>query len=158
MTPLFSKLNWKGQPDIVVLNAPDGFQRELDALEGVTVHRDAAGLERVEFALAFMMTNAELQAAADAVLPRAQGDAVVWFAYPKGTSKRYKCEFNRDSGWAPLGAAGFEGVRQIAIDEDWSALRFRRVEFIKSMKRAASRAATEQGKARVAKREGTVGE
>jgi hypothetical protein len=153
MTPLFNKLNWKGQSDIVVLNAPDGFARELDALQGVTVHTDAAGLDRVDFALAFVMTNAELQAAADAVLPMAQGDAVVWFAYPKGSSKRYKCEFNRDSGWAPLGAAGFEGVRQVAIDEDWSALRFRRVEFIKSMKRDPSRAATEQGKARVARRD-----
>jgi hypothetical protein len=38
-----------------------------------------------------------------------------------------------------------------AIDEDWSALRFRRVEHIKTLKRDPSRAATEQGKARVAK-------
>jgi hypothetical protein len=29
-------------------------------------------------------------------------------------------------------AAGFDTVRQVAIDEDWSALRFRRVEYIKS--------------------------
>jgi hypothetical protein len=153
MTPLFNKLNLKGQKDIVVLNAPADFQRELGALQGVAVHRDAAGLDRVEFALVFATTNAQLQAAADAVLPRAQGDAVVWFAYPKGTSRRYTCEFNRDSGWAPLGAAGFEGVRQVAVDEDWSALRFRRVEYIKTMKRDASRAATEQGKARVAKKD-----
>jgi hypothetical protein len=27
---------------------------------------------------------------------------------------------------------GFDALRQIAIDEDWSALRFRRVEFIKA--------------------------
>jgi hypothetical protein len=117
------------------------------------VHSDASALERVEFALAFVTTGAQLQAAADAILPRAQGDAVVWFAYPKGTSRRYRSEINRDSGWAPLGAAGFEGVRQVAIDEDWSALRFRRVEHIKTMKRDASRAATEQGKARVAKKD-----
>lgn len=153
MTPLFNKLNLKGQKDIVVLNAPAEFDGELDALRGVAVHRDAAALEQVEFALVFATTHAQLQAGADAVLHKARGDAVVWMAYPKGTSKRYKGEFNRDSGWAPLGAAGFEAVRQIAIDEDWSALRFRRVEFIKSMKRDASRAATEAGKARVAKKE-----
>jgi hypothetical protein len=151
MTPLFNKLNLKGQNEIVVLDAPESFEAELRALDGVTVHRDAAALERVEFALAFVITNAQVAAAADAILPKAQGDAVVWFAYPKGTSKRYKCEFNRDNGWAPMGAAGFEPVRMIAIDEDWSALRFRRVEHIKSLKRDASRAATEQGKARAAK-------
>jgi hypothetical protein len=61
------------------------------------------------------------------------GDAILWMAYPKGTSKRYECEFNRDNGWDVLGRAGFEGVRQVAIDEDWSALRFRRVEFSKSL-------------------------
>jgi hypothetical protein len=154
MTPLFNKLNLKGQKEIVVLNAPESFQVELDALEGVTVHRDAADVERVEFALAFVMTTAQLNAVAEAILPKAQGDAVVWFAYPKGTSKRYRCEFNRDSGWAPLGVAGFEGVRMIAIDEDWSALRFRRAEFIKTMKRDASRAGSEMGKARVRKNEG----
>jgi len=153
MTPLFNKLNLKGQTEIVVLDAPESFERELDALEGITVHRDPGEVERVEFALAFVITTAQLTAAADAILPKAQGDAVVWFAYPKGTSKRYRCEFNRDSGWAPMGAAGFEGVRQVAIDEDWSALRFRRVEHIKTMKRDPSRAATEQGRARVEKKD-----
>ena len=80
MTPLFNKLNLKGQKEIVVLNAPGSFQAELDALEDVTIHRDAAEVDRVEFALAFVMTTAELDAAAKAILPKAQGDAVVWFA------------------------------------------------------------------------------
>jgi len=70
----------------------------------------------------------------------------LWFAYPKGSSKRYKCEFNRDNGWAVLGSLGFEGVRMVAIDEDWSALRFRRVEYVKNMTR--SFALSEEGKAR----------
>jgi hypothetical protein len=72
-------------------------------------------------------------------------------AYPKGSSKRYQCEFNRDGGWDVLAHAGFEAVRQVAIDEDWSALRFRRVEFIKSLTRAPGRAATQAGKRRAAK-------
>lgn len=59
---------------------------------------------------------------------------LLWFAYPKGTSKKYKCDFNRDDGWEPLRKLGFDTVRQVAIDEDWSALRFRRVEFIKRPK------------------------
>ena len=57
---------------------------------------------------------------------------MVWFAYPKGTSKRYTCDFNRDTGWQVIRDAGFDSVRQVAIDEDWSAMRFRRVEYIKS--------------------------
>jgi len=72
----------------------------------------------------------------DALVPliaaRAQGDAIVWFTYPKGSSKKLKCDFNRDTGWDALKAAGFETVRAVAIDEDWTGLRFRCVEFIKS--------------------------
>lgn len=153
MTPLFTKLNLGGHRDIVVLNAPADFEPQLAALERVAVHRDAAGAEPVGFALAFVTTLAGVQAAADALLPRAQGDAVVWFAYPKGTSRRHRCEFNRDTGWAALGAAGFEGVRQVAVDEDWSALRFRRAEFIRTMTRDAARAATAVGRAKVARRD-----
>ena len=88
----------------------------------------------------------EIEKHVTAIDKKAEGDAVVWFAYPKGTSKSYKCDFNRDSGWEPLGAAGFEGVRQVAIDEDWSALRFRRLGFIKTMKRDPKRAMTKRGK------------
>ena len=87
---------------------------------------------------------------ARALTLRAAGDAVVWFAYPKGTSKRYTCDFNRDTGWQVLGAAGFEAVRQVAIDEDWSALRFRRAEFIKRLVRDPSRTVSAAGQGRTA--------
>ncbi|HNM27658.1 MAG TPA: hypothetical protein PKL15_19570, partial [Saprospiraceae bacterium] len=70
-------------------------------------------------------------------------------AYPKGSSKTYRCEFNRDNGWQALGEVGYEPVRQVAIDEDWSALRFRRVEFIKTMTR--SFAMSEKGKQKTGK-------
>lgn len=149
MTPLFSKLNLKGQREILVVNPPPGFDRELDALTDVAVHHDPAEVERVEFALVFVQSIAEIEAASASVLPKAHEDAVVWFAYPKGSSKRYRCDFNRDRGWESVGEAGFEPVRQVAIDEDWSALRFRRPEFIKSMTRDPSRASTAAGKARV---------
>ena len=104
------------------------------------------------FAIAFVTTQKEVDDLARAIAGKARGDATVWFAYPKGSSKRYKCEFNRDTGWQVLGKLGFEGVRQVAIDEDWSALRFRRVEFIKKMTRDPKRALTKRGKARAARK------
>jgi hypothetical protein len=152
MTPLFKKLNLKDQAEVLALNAPASFEPELKALKGVTVHRDPAKMATVPFGIAFVQTLAEVKAAAAAMLPRAVGDAVVWFAYPKGSSKRYRCEFNRDNGWAAVGAAGFEGVRMVAIDEDWSALRFRRVEYIKALTRDESGARSAAGKARTRKK------
>jgi hypothetical protein len=146
---VFTKLNLKGQTKILVLNAPASFETELAKLEGVSVEQEIKETSEVSFALAFVTKQIGVDRAAKAIIKKAKGDAIVWFAYPKGTSKKYTCEFNRDTGWTVLGEAGFEPVRQVAIDEDWSALRFRRVEFIKTMKRDKSRAMTKQGQARV---------
>ncbi len=55
---------------------------------------------------------------------------------------------SRDSGWQPLGDLGYEGVRQVAIDDDWSALRFRHVDSIATLKRESSRAMSKRGKDR----------
>jgi hypothetical protein len=40
----------------------------------------------------------------------------------------------------------------VAIDEDWSALRFRRTEFIKNLRRAPERAISKEGRQRVVAR------
>jgi hypothetical protein len=133
MTPLFKKLNLSSQNVLHVINAPSSFESELAALKGVAIERSVS--QSSSFAIAFAITQEQLDAASATLARACQGDAVVWIAYPKGSSKKYQCEFNRDSGWAVLGAAGFEPVRQVAIDADWSALRFRRVEHIKTMTR-----------------------
>jgi hypothetical protein len=148
MSDVFKKLNLKDQQEILVLNAPASFAAELDQLEQVAVQRSVDAVQRVVFALAFATKQDELDHFARAIAQKAEGDAIVWFAYPKGSSKNYTCEFNRDTGWTVLGQLGFEPVRQVAIDADWSALRFRRVEFIKSMTRNKQWAMTEQGKQR----------
>ena len=108
MATVFEKLNLKDQQEIVVLNAPASFEPELAKLPVITIHHNLSSVPDI--------------------------DAVVWFAYPKGTSNKYKCDFNRDTGWNELEALGFETVRAVAIDEDWTGLRFRRSEFVKARK------------------------
>jgi hypothetical protein len=137
MPPVFAKLNLKDQSRIVVLNAPDSIEGELKSLKGVEVVRDLRKVKAVSFSLAFVMSRDEVDALAPAIGRKAEGDAVVWFAYPKKSSKKYQSQISRDSGgWDSLGKEGFEPVRMVAIDQDWSALRFRRAEFIKNMTRA----------------------
>ena len=139
MTKLFDKLNLKDHREILVVNAPASFESELTALAGVTVLRDPGKVQTVRFALVFATVQTEVDRLAKLLSAKAEGDALRWFAYPKRTSKMYKCDFNRDTGWSVLKSAGFDTVRAVAIDEDWSALRFRRVEFIKSASGAAAR-------------------
>jgi hypothetical protein len=146
MPSTFEKLNLKHQTHIVVLQAPPSFEPELQSLRGVAVLRNAADVDSLEFSLAFVTKQHEVDALAKLVAKKAKGDAVVWFAYPKGSSKKYKSEINRDSGWQVLGNSGFEPVRMVAIDQDWSAIRFRRVEFIKNMTRPAQYRLTKRSK------------
>ena len=133
-SPLFKKLNLGIHQEIAVFNAPASFESELKRLKDVKITRDPAKPKGVKFALAFAITQAQLDRASKILAAASEGDAVIWFAYPKGSSKRYTCEFNRDSGWSVIRDAGFESVRMVAIDEDWSALRFRRLEYVKPAK------------------------
>jgi hypothetical protein len=150
MSAIFKKLNLKDLSEIVVTDAPASFEPEIAALEGIAVRRSVDEAKRLQFSLAFVTRQEQIDELATQIAAKVDGDAIVWFAYPKGSSKRFKCDFNRDSGWDALGAAGFEPVRQVAIDSDWSALRFRRVEYIKTLTRSKLDAISEAGQQRLA--------
>jgi hypothetical protein len=148
MNPIFKKLNYKDQPLVVIINAPESFNKEV--LDMKTVTKVATGLPKsgpIKFVLAFVTLQQEVDSLTEKIVPLLDKDGLLWFAYPKGSSKRYKCEFNRDSGWAKLGKQNFEPVRMVAIDEDWSALRFRHVDNIKVMTR--SRTISDAGTERI---------
>ncbi len=151
MDSVFKKMNFKDSKNIVVIHAPTSFEANIDAMQGLTTFvRDLEAIDKTNFVLAFCTKQAEVDAVAIEATTKLEDDGLLWFAYPKGTSKKYKCDFNRDTGWAILGEQGFEPVRAVAIDEDWSALRFRQVENIKKMTRSS--AITEKGKERIGKK------
>lgn len=150
MDAVFKKMNFKSSPTVVVVNAPVSFQPNIETMKTLTSFLDdVSAVEKTDFIIAFCTKQNEVDTVAVQAAEKLEGDGLLWFAYPKGTSKKLTCEFNRDTGWAVLGQLGFEGVRAVAIDEDWSALRFRRVEFIKKMTRSS--ALTELGKERIGK-------
>ncbi|MFM9950123.1 MAG: hypothetical protein ACKV1O_19470 [Saprospiraceae bacterium] len=146
MDALFKKLNYKGQQQVVSINHPATFNANLASLAGETeIITDLSKSEEITFILVFVTQQSEIDRLIPLIAPKLQGDAVVWMCYPKGTSKKYRCDFNRDTGWAILGQYNLEGVRAVAIDEDWTALRFRKVEYIKTMTRKFG-ALSEKGK------------
>jgi hypothetical protein len=105
---IFDKLNLKNLTKILVLNAPQSFEPELAALRGVSVSRSLRGLTEIEFSLAFVTRQEEVDQLAGSIATIAKGDPLLWFAYPKGTSKKYQSEINRDNGWQALRQAGFD--------------------------------------------------
>jgi hypothetical protein len=149
MDVIFKKLNFKDHKMVVLLNSPDSFASNVQSMAGLTdFYTDISSIEKANFVLAFVTTQVEIDTIAANLFPKLEGDATVWFCYPKGSSKKLKCDFNRDTGWATLAPYNYEPVRQVAIDEDWSALRFRNVDFIKTITRRADYALTDAAKAR----------
>jgi hypothetical protein len=154
MTPLFKKLNFKDHKSILVVNSPKSFENELSEMSNIAqIEKKEEDITEIEFAICFATTQIEIDSFITAINPKILGDAVIWLCYPKGTSKNYKCDFNRDTGWAIVGELGFEPVRMVAIDEDWSALRFRKVEYIKTITRRESYALTTEAKKRTTQKD-----
>ncbi len=149
MDATFKKLNYKQQKNVFVLNAPKSFDENLKSIaQEASIHTQVKANDKIEFVIGFATKQQEINDMVTAISPLLVGDAIVWLCYPKMSSKKYTCEFNRDNGWDIAGKYSLEGVRQVAIDEDWSALRFRKVSYIKSFTRDEKMALSAEGKKR----------
>ena len=73
--------------------------------------------------VAFVRTRAELDTVAVPAIEGARDDKLAWIAYPKAGT--LGTDLNRDILRQMLAGRGVQPVRQVAIDEVWSALRFR---------------------------------
>jgi hypothetical protein len=81
--------------------------------------------------IAFAANPAEVRSFASQALAVLPPDGLLWFAYPKGSAGK-AAGISRDQGWDALAAADWRPVRSVSIDDDWTGLRFRPVEKVKS--------------------------
>jgi hypothetical protein len=133
MDPLFIKLNYKVGQSLIVLHPPVEFEQLLKTIPAeYKVAIKLTPNQPIEFIIVFSDKKAEIEKLLKSIVPCLIGDALFWLAYPKGTSKKYSCDFNRDTSWEICKPYQLLPVRQVAIDDDWSALRFRKKEYIKS--------------------------
>ncbi len=150
MDEVLKKLNYKAPAPVTVLAAPPEVRELLDRWSDEVEVRESLGATE-RFVLAFMRSRADVAEQAPVVVSALDEDAVLWMAYPKKSSKRYRSDLGRDDSWQPLGDLGYESVRQVAIDDDWSALRFRPAVQIGRLARDPSRAMSAEGKRRTAR-------
>ncbi|WP_309121987.1 hypothetical protein [Paenibacillus sp.] len=122
----------------LALNVPGGdYEKLLGGLpEGATVETEPSGENGAyDFVHLFVTSVAELEAKGPLALAAIRHDGVLWFSYPKKTSK-IKTDINRDAGWKVVRTEGYEAVTQVAIDDTWSALRFRPASAIPTLTRS----------------------
>ena len=94
--------------------------------------------EETTFSIAFVASRDEVPAALAATVPGYRRTGHLWMAYPK-KSGGIATDISRDTGWEPLDACDLLPVTQVALDQDWSALRFRYRDEIANMTRKTDR-------------------
>lgn len=151
MSELFKKLRLTTQKELLILNPPDDFKKETESLSASEITIDfVKKSEKYHFIMLFVLSLNEVSGSAEEISGSIGEDGILWICYPKKSSKKYKTELSRDNVLQPFGEFGFEGVTQVSIDEDWSALRIRQADKIKTMTR--SWALSEKGKERIGKK------
>jgi hypothetical protein len=111
---LSEKLQIKPGQSLVILNSPPG----------VTLPASTAGGEpgTASAVIGFAVCRDDLDQLGP-VIAAARADRLAWIGYPK--AGKLGTDLNRDRLAQALAREAIQPVRQVSIDETWSALRFR---------------------------------
>ena len=114
------RLQVKGDRRIAVLNAP------LAVSDALGAERPRTPAEQADVVVLFVADRAEFDMLLDDAVKATRPDAIFWLAYPKLTSS-LAGDLNRDIIHRVCLDRGLKTVSQIAVDNDWSALRLKRL-------------------------------
>ena len=119
---LAKKLRIQPGQQMLVLNAPAGYVESLDELPAGTTLSTDVSTGSCDFVQVFARDQAELDQLKATAVGSVTYDGLFWVCYPKKTSK-IKSDLTRDTLWNQFD--GLRPVAQVAIDDTWSAIRFR---------------------------------
>jgi hypothetical protein len=126
---LAKKLNVKEGTRVRVVGLPAGLDLgDVPAVTSATPTTStpsptSAASADAQGVLVFARTLADVDATCGPAIDAARQDRLAWIAYPK--AGQLGTDLNRDVLWQHLLPRGIQGVRQVAIDNVWSAMRFR---------------------------------
>jgi hypothetical protein len=117
------KLGLKAGRKLVIKQQPEEVAALIGALPlGAELVTD--GAKPSVLILMFARDKAALVKGLPACKRQLEPGGALWVAYIKGTSGK-KTDINRDSIREFVGTLGLDTVSQIALDDDWSALRLK---------------------------------
>jgi hypothetical protein len=119
---LIKKLKINPDTEGLVFNQPAGYEKMLgNPATQLTTRKSYAWIS------AFVKNKKELEMLAIKIVQRLKDNGILWISYPKKNSG-IETDVSRDYGWDALTKLGFEIVSLVAIDDTWSALRFKRTQ------------------------------
>jgi hypothetical protein len=130
---LAKKLRLLAEHSVVILNAPDGYMAQLNPgpAEMTTGLEPFRAYDAVQL---FVRDTDELRRLGPAAINAAKPNGLLWITYPKGGKTRGATDLPATPWWVQrdvLGEitsqTGWKPVAFIAVDENWTALRFKRI-------------------------------
>jgi hypothetical protein len=120
---LAKKLHLKSGMRLAVVNAPDGFARTLGKMPAGVVHESSLR-NGIDVALMFVLSKKELKSRWPKATASIKGDGALWVAYPKKSSG-VESDLTMDGEWEVAKNSPWQPVSSIAVDDTWSAVRFK---------------------------------
>jgi hypothetical protein len=115
---LAGKLQLKPGQSVAIVAQPEGVSLEFGG-----DHPLAGAADEADGVIVFCRARDDLERMSDQLVAPAKRDALTWVAYPK--AGKLGTDLNRDVLAALVKARGVQPVRQVALDDTWSALRLR---------------------------------
>ncbi|HZQ21246.1 MAG TPA: hypothetical protein VFA89_00315 [Terriglobales bacterium] len=132
VSAMAKKLGLKPKMKAAILHPPSNYVKLLGTLPEDVSISEAPGANH-DFVQFFATKKSEIVKARSKLLKSARPGALVWITYPKKTSGM-ESDLSREEVWTAMEGTGWRPVSQIAIDDTWSALRFRPVADVRSRK------------------------
>ena len=117
---LIKKLVIKPNNKVAIVNAPEGYRLE-NLPDGVQVSDQLDG--EFDVIHAFYIKQADLEPQIPALKSHLKAGGILWVSYPK--AGKLGTDLKRDPLYDLMLKHGVQANSQIAIDDTWSALRFK---------------------------------
>ena len=130
---LLEKLQLKDEKNLLLQGLPLAIEKQFIKLSFSKNVTPLLKSKRIDFALIFAFSQKQLKEILKDVIPALHAEAKFWVAYPKASSK-IASDLSRDASWDFIAAHGFETVRMVAVDNLWSAVRFKKPETLTDKK------------------------
>lgn len=123
MSNLAKKLQIRTNHQVLLVNPPENYSRLLDPLpENVKIFTKAEG--NFDMIQLFVLDSSELSDLLKWIKEILLPNTIFWIAYPKKSSG-VKSDLDMMSSWTEPEKLGYRPVAAVAIDETWTALRFK---------------------------------
>lgn len=132
LSPLAKKLRMKAAHRVAILNPPPAYLPQLSPAPG-DLHFEAKPDQSYDVVQLFVNNTDELRALGANAIRAVKPEGLLWVVYPKGGKTRGATDLPATPWWTKsdvlgefTGELGYKPVAFVKIDDNWTALRFKR--------------------------------